>query len=104
MSCGSAAGSSFVSSSTASKLPACSMLHDFVDVLGLLVVPAEVQFAHAAEAHDHIVEAPQKVEGKKAVTGIAQLLGQVVDLVARTILISKTPLFRRLLAVPYCLD
>ena len=54
-------------------------LHDVVDEFGLLVVVAEAELLHAAKAHDDVVEAPQKVEGQKAVTGIAQIWREVVD-------------------------
>ena len=79
MSCGSARASSPVSSSTAAKSAGLQLLHDFVDELGLLVVAAEAELLHAAKAHDDVVQAPQKVEGKKAVAGIAHALGDVVD-------------------------
>jgi hypothetical protein len=54
-------------------------LDDVVDELGLLVVIAETELLHAAKAHDDVVQSPQKVEGQKAITGIAQDLGQVGD-------------------------
>jgi hypothetical protein len=54
-------------------------LQDIVDELGLLIVVAEAELLYAAKAHDDVVEAPQKVEGQKAVTCPAQLGCDVVD-------------------------
>ncbi len=56
---------------------------------------AEGELANAAEAHDDVVQAPQKVKGQENVTGVAEFGGQVVDTHFECLLVAETqPWFR----------
>ena len=47
-------------------------LEHMVHELGLLIVAAEAELLHAAEADDDVVEAPEKIDGQEDVAGVAE--------------------------------